>query len=153
MSRGERIVARARALIGIRFRPQGRSVDDGLDCIGVAMMATGIPKHRVRRDYCLHSNNAEEVNGEFDECGFIRIAPAGAAAGDVLLVRPTASALHVVILTGTGYLHADMRLRRTVEVPGDVPWPTVSAWRHPGQAAADPLAPELVGPASARRLN
>jgi lipoprotein Spr len=147
------IVARARRLIGVRFRPQGRDPQYGLDCIGVVMMATRVPKDRVRRDYCLYSNDADQVNREIDECGFIRIAPAAAEAGDVLVVRPGPAALHVVILTDGGYLHADMRQRRVVEVPGAVPWPRLSAWRHPAQAAEDPLAPELVGPPCARRLN
>lgn len=150
MKRGE-IVARARALIGVRFRPQGRDPEHGLDCIGVATMATGVPKEKVRRDYCLHSSDPDEVNGEFDQCGFIRIAPAAARDGDLLLVRPQPSALQVVILTDTGYLHADMRSRKVVEAPGDVPWPVLSAWRHPAEAAGDPLTPELVGPG--RRKN
>jgi murein DD-endopeptidase / murein LD-carboxypeptidase len=139
------IVARARALIGTRFRPQGRDPEQGLDCIGVAMMATRVPKERVRRDYCLHSNDPEEVNGDFDACGFVRIAPAAAGPADVLLVRPAPAGLHVVILTDRGYLHADMRRRKVVEVPGAVPWPIVSAWRHPSDVDADPLAPELIG--------
>jgi murein DD-endopeptidase / murein LD-carboxypeptidase len=151
--RGDAIVRRARALLGVRFRPQGRDPEQGLDCIGVVTMATGIAARRVRRDYCLHSNDPDEVNGQFDGCGFIRIAPAAAVAGDVLLVRPNPIALHAVILTDSGYLHADMRARRVVEVPGQVPWPTLSAWRHPDRAAEDPFAPELIGPPSARRFN
>ena len=48
----------------------------GLDCIGVAAMAMGVPKDRVRQDYSLHSSDPAEVDGELDESGFIRIAPA-----------------------------------------------------------------------------
>jgi cell wall-associated NlpC family hydrolase len=151
--RGEEIVRRARALVGAPFRPQGRDPDQGLDCIGVAIMATGIPKGRVRRDYRLRGHDPEEVDRDFHESGFIRIGPADAEPGDVLLVRPAATALHLVILTDAGYLHADLRLRRVVEVPGPVPWPALSAWRHVEQSAADPLSPALVDPASARRLN
>jgi lipoprotein Spr len=150
--KSEEIVARARALIGTRFRPQGRDPEHGLDCIGVAMMAMGVPKERVRGDYIIPAgSNADEINSEIAALGFIRISPAAAGAGDLLLVRPAPAALHLAILTDTGYLHADMRLRRTVEVPGAVPWPTLSAWRHPADAAGDPLAPELVGPS--RRPN
>ena len=145
MKRGE-IVARARALIGVRFRPQGRDPEHGLDCIGVVAMATGVPREKVRRDYGLHSSDPDEVNGGFDQSGFIRIAPVAARDGDILVVRPAPGALHVVILTDSGYLHADMRLRKVVEVPGELPWPVLSAWRHPAEAAEDPLAPELVGP-------
>ncbi len=116
------------------------------------MMATRVPAERVRRDYIIpSSSNPDEINDQIAELGFIRISPSAAEAGDLLLVRPAPAALHLVILTDIGYLHADMRLRRTVEVPGAVPWPTLSAWRHPADAAEDPLAPELVGPS--RELN
>jgi cell wall-associated NlpC family hydrolase len=147
MKSGE-IVARARALIGVRFRLQGRDPKLGLDCIGVVMMATGIPARRVRRNYGLYASKPNELNAQFEEAGFVRIAPASAGEGDVLVVRPGPMGLHVVILTGTGYLHADARLRKVVERPGQVPWPTLSAWRSPGDAADDPLSPALAGPSS-----
>jgi len=126
-----RIVERARALIGVRFRVQGRSAAQGLDCIGVVTMATGIDPTRIRSDYGLRCSDPETVNGEFDACGFLRLAPAAAEAGDVLLVRSGRLQLHVLILTDIGYLHADATLRRVVEVPGPVPWPVLSAWRWP----------------------
>jgi hypothetical protein len=116
-------------------------------------MATGVPKEDVRQDYCLHSDDPEEVNGEFDACGFIRIAPAAAGMGDLLVVRTGSIGLHVVILTDSGYVHADMRQRRVEEVPGKVPWPVLAAWRHPSVAAEDPFAPELIGPPGLRSLN
>lgn len=116
------------------------------------MMAMRVPKDKVRNDYIVPSSmTAERMNEEIAELGFIRIPPSAATAGDMLLVRPAAAALHLVVLTDTGYLHADMRRRRTVEVPGAVPWPTLSAWRHCEVAADDPFAPELVGPS--RKLN
>jgi cell wall-associated NlpC family hydrolase len=145
MKRGE-IVARARALVGVRFRLQGRDPEHGLDCIGVMMMATRIPAARVRRNYGLHACDPDEMHGQFEEAGFIRIAPAAAGQGDMLVVRPGPTGLHVVILTGSGYLHADARLRKVVEVPGEVPWPILSAWRSPDDAAEDPLSPALSGP-------
>jgi murein DD-endopeptidase / murein LD-carboxypeptidase len=148
MGRDE-IVRRARALVGVRFRPQGRDPRHGLDCIGVVMMATRIPPERVRSDYGLHNCDPEEMNRQFDWAGFIRISPAAARDGDILVVRPSATALHVVILTETGYLHADARWRKVVEAPGEVPWPILSAWRHPAEAADDPVVPELVGPSKA----
>lgn len=144
MKSGE-IVAHARALIGVRFRPQGRSAEQGLDCIGVAAMAMGV--ERVRRDYCLRSSDAEEANDEFDRMGFLRIAQNGAVAGDFLLVQPAAGHLHVVVLTPEGYVHAEMRLRRVVEVPGAVPWRVLSAWRHPEHEAAASFLSQCAGEA------
>lgn len=134
MTKSEEIVARARALIGVRFRPQGRSADTALDCIGVAAMATGAKK--VRRDYGLSFSDPDEVNSEFSGHGFLRIAPRAAEAGDMLLVRAGSAQLHIVLLTPDGFVHADARLRRVVETPGDVPWPVLSAWRHPDHEAA-----------------
>ncbi len=127
MDAGE-IVARGRALIGTRFRAQGREPGLGLDCIGVAAAMFGMAG--VRRDYCLRSGEAGVVNAEFAACGFRRLAVTEAGAGDVLLVRVGPAQLHVVILTPEGYLHADAGLQRVVEVPGAVAWPVASAWRQ-----------------------
>lgn len=127
------VVARARTLLGVRFRPQGRSAEHGLDCIGVAIVATGIPEARVRRDYDLRSADVEGVHDNLLACGLLRIAPESAEAGDLLLVRSGPAQLHLALVTGLGYLHADARLRRVVEVPGPVPWPVLSAWRSQGE--------------------
>ncbi len=96
-------------------------------------MATGMKPGRAPRYYNLRSTNVEQVNGEFDESGFVRIAPAAAVPGDILLTRVEGGQLHVVILTPDGYLHADARLRKVAEVPGPVPWPVLSAWRYPDE--------------------
>jgi lipoprotein Spr len=125
----EEIVAAGRALIGVRFRPQGRSIEHGLDCIGVAAMATGTDSARVRRDYRLRGADAEAANSDLEACGFARLAPATAQPGDLLVVRPGPMQVHIVLKTDLGYLHADIRLRRVVEVPGPVPWQVQSAWR------------------------
>ena len=87
-------------------------------------MATGFDTGRVRRNYdMLASRDPQEVAAEFEACGFMRLAPAEIEPGDVLLVSAGAGHLHAAILTPDGYLHADARLRRVVEVPGAVPWP------------------------------
>jgi murein DD-endopeptidase / murein LD-carboxypeptidase len=128
--KAEAIVAAGRALIGVRFRPQGRSIEHGLDCIGVAIMATGIEGRAVRRDYGLRGFDLEEVHRDFDASGFVGLAPAAAEPGDILVTSPGPAQLHLVLKTDFGYLHADLRLRRVVEVPGPVPWPVLSAWRR-----------------------
>ena len=48
---------RARALVGTRFRAQGRGVG-GLDCVGVVLATFGLPLHLVRRDYRLRKSGA-----------------------------------------------------------------------------------------------
>jgi murein DD-endopeptidase / murein LD-carboxypeptidase len=135
--RAERIVGRARRLIGVRFRPQGRSAEHGLDCIGVVTMATRLDPGRVRRNYdMLATRDPRDVAAEFEACGFIRLAPAEIEPGDILLVSVGPGHLHAAILTPDGYLHADARMRRVVEVPGAVPWPILSAWRVPEDGLA-----------------
>ena len=139
--KSEEIVARARALVGVRFRPQGRSAEHGLDCIGVAAVATGMDE--ARKDYRLVSADADAVNEEFRRLGFIPVPSVGAGEGDIAVVQPVPGRLHVVVLTSGAYVHADMRLRRVVEVPGAVSWPLLSAWRHPEheRAAGSDLSP------------
>ncbi|MGF1549185.1 MAG: peptidoglycan endopeptidase [Sphingomonadaceae bacterium] len=134
---GEEIVARARACIGARFRPQGRDPAHGLDCIGVAMMAMDLPRARAPRYYNLRSSDPALVNREFSACGFLRVVPKMARVGDLLVTEVEGRQLHIVLLTPKGYLHADVRHRRVVEVPGPLPWPIVSAWRHP-EATPEP---------------
>lgn len=124
----DEVVARARANLGVRFRPQGRDAEHGLDCVGAAASAFGLVA--VRRNYRLQSGDVGEVERELGGLGFDRSAPSAADAGNLLLVRVNHAQLHIVLLTPEGYLHADAGLRRVVEVPGPVPWPIVSAWRY-----------------------
>ena len=48
--RGHRIARRARSLVGVRFRPQGRDPMLGLDCVGAAAAAAEEPACRLPRD-------------------------------------------------------------------------------------------------------
>lgn len=123
------IVARARAAIGARFRPQGRTIERGLDCIGVVMVATGIEPDRAPDDYCLGGGDPEEADKGFRARGFVRVPEGEVEPGDVLLVRSAPAQLHAAVLTSSGHVHAHAGLRRVVETPGAVPWPIVSAWR------------------------
>lgn len=124
----EDVVARARRTLGVRFRPQGRNAEHGLDCIGVVAVAFGMAE--VRRDYVPRSGDTDAVERGLIGSGFVPIASRDARSEDVLLVRAGHAQLHVVLLTPEGYLHADAGLRRVVEVPGHVPWPIASAWRR-----------------------
>jgi cell wall-associated NlpC family hydrolase len=123
------IVAAARALIGAPFRPQGRSAETGLDCLGVVALAAGADLARVRRDYRLRDFEPEAIGSALEQLG-LRPAPAGSARpGDILIVAAGPGRLHAAIVTERGFLHADAGLRRVVEAPGAVPWPVLSAWR------------------------
>jgi len=124
MSRGAEIVARARALTGTRFRPQGRSAD-GLDCIGLAAAALGVGL--VPGDYTLRSGSRRRLEAGLRAAGLQPVETA--EAGDLLLLAAGAGQLHLAVFTGTGIVHADAGLRRIVERPGPVRWPLLSAWR------------------------
>lgn len=122
-------VAQARALVGVRFRPQGRSSSSGLDCIGLAVATFDLPASDIPADYSLRGGDPDRAARKLAE-HFLRIPAAAAVSGDLLLVDAGAGQLHAVILAPNGYVHADAGLRRVVEVPGAIPWRILSAWRR-----------------------
>lgn len=123
------MTSRARALVGTRFRPQGRNAEHGIDCLGLVAIAADIPPELVPSGYTLRSEVGEEMRSStFAE----RVAPVPvceAGAGDVLLVRAGAGQHHFLILLEKSFVHADARLGRVVETPGRVRWPALAAWR------------------------
>ena len=122
----EEIVAAGRALIGVRFRPQGRSAEIGLDCIGLVAAALGATA--VPRDYALRGGSAVRLGEELAKAGLGQAE--SARAGDVLVLKAGAAQLHLGIFTGGGLIHGDAGLRRVVERPGEIPWPIMSIWRR-----------------------
>jgi lipoprotein Spr len=123
--RAEAVVARARALIGVRFRPQGRSPETGLDCIGLVAVALGTGL--VPGDYALRGTKRDRLEDGLQAFGLRRVEPG--RAGDVLIMDAGPAQLHLGISTGAGLVHADAGLRRVVERSGDPPWPVLSCWR------------------------
>ena len=67
--RGKDIAARARSLVGVRFRPQGRDPGIGLDCVGLAAVSADVPVERVRRDYALRGQRLAEIEHELCDLG------------------------------------------------------------------------------------
>lgn len=125
MSKGEEIVARARRLVGTRFRPQGRDPAWGLDCVGLAALALEIVE--VRGDYALRGGSVDLLHRELARVGLDRAA--APAPGDVIVMQAGARQLHLGIATGSGIVHADAGLRRVVERPGPPPFELISTWR------------------------
>lgn len=122
---GERAAARARALIGTRFRPQGRGGAAGLDCVGLAAAALGVTG--VRADYRLRGERLAALEDALEDAGLERIA--APAPGDVLVLSAGPQQLHLAVLTDQGFVHAHAGLGRVVETPGAPPWPVIGAWR------------------------
>ncbi|QLC23662.1 C40 family peptidase [Parasphingopyxis algicola] len=133
-ARAARIVSAARACIGVRFRVQGRDPETGLDCVGLAAIsyrAAGAAP-RLPAGYGLRGGDIRDVGRWLEASGLVRIADAPAGAGDLLLLAPGSRQLHLAVHSGTGFVHADLGLRRVVETPGDPPWPLLGSWRwHP----------------------
>jgi len=118
-------VAAARALVGVRFRPQGRGRTSGLDCIGLVVEAFDIDAAPV--NYDVRGEARAELEAGLSMAGF---APAAdRKGGDVLAMRSAPGQLHLGVWTGHGIVHADARLRRVVERPGEPPWPVLGTWR------------------------
>lgn len=126
---GAAIAARARSFVGTRFRPQGRSPEYGLDCVGLVALAAQFPPELVPSGYSMRSEAGEEMLSSTFGGRAERIRPEDAGEGDVLLVSAGAGQHHLLLLLEHGFVHADAGLGKIVERPGAVPWRTVCAWR------------------------
>jgi cell wall-associated NlpC family hydrolase len=122
---GDIIVARARALIGVRFRPQGRSRVCGLDCIG--LVAEAVAATNVPCDYALRGSSPERLAAGLAAAGLRKVD--AARRGDVLAMTAGPGQFHLGIFSGNGLIHGDAGLRRVVERPGPPPWPVLGIWR------------------------
>jgi hypothetical protein len=122
-------VQRARALVGCRFRPQGRDALTGLDCVGVIVASFALPKDAVRADYRIRGLHRREIEAVLPTY-FRRVARTQLLPGDVLLMAVAADQMHLAVRTERGFVHADARLRKVVETPGTPLGPIVGVWRR-----------------------
>ena len=132
--KGEEIAARACALVGTRFRPQGRNPDHGLDCVGTAAIAAGIATDHIPRDYALRSQSLVEIEHRLCDLGCRPVKGHVLELGDVVVCGTGPAQFHMVIITPFGFVHADAALRRVVERPYPIPWPLMGAWRVAGDS-------------------
>ncbi|MEP9359330.1 peptidoglycan endopeptidase [Sphingomonas sp. KR3-1] len=119
------VVARARAAIGVRFRARGRTLEGGLDCVGLAGWAHGVA---VPGGYAMRSLDIARVRVAAEAAGLA--AGEGRRAGDLVLLASGPGQLHLGIDSGSGLIHADAMLRRVVERPDPLPWPVIGRWRR-----------------------
>lgn len=117
---------RARGAIGAKFRLHGRSVADGLDCVGLAGLAYRV---ETPRGYSLRSGDPARLIAGIAAAGLARVEDM--RAGDLVLFRAGPGQLHLGIASEHGLIHADASLRRVVERPGVPPWPELMRWRWP----------------------
>lgn len=119
---------RARALVGTRFRPQGRS-ELGLDCIGLVVATFGLDPEEIRRDYRLSGEDRAELEGGLAR-HFRRVPHKWLRAGDVMLGRIGGRQLHLAVRTADGFVHAHAGIRQVVETPGIPEWDLLGVYRR-----------------------
>lgn len=128
MRPGTRALVAARAAVGTGFRLHGRSIESGLDCVGLvelALRAEGFAG-TAPSGYALRSGDAGAAARQLAQAG---LAPAQPPfPGDVMLLRVGPAQLHLAIAGETGIIHADAMLRRVVERPS-IDWPVLGRWR------------------------
>lgn len=127
--RGHRIARRARALVGTRFRPQGRDPMLGLDCVGAAALAAGVPADRVPADYAFRGARLAEIEHSLCDLNCQPVPSEQAVAGDIVVCEAGPAQFHILVRTWDGFVHADAASRRVVERPLPVPWPVAGVWR------------------------
>lgn len=129
---GDEIAARARSYVGVRFRPQGRDPGTGMDCVGTAAAAAGMAKAEIRSDYSLRGESRATIEHDLCDLGCRLVGSNDAEPGDIMVCAAGPAQMHVIVFTGTGFVHADAGLRMVVERPCPVPWPVLSIWRPAG---------------------
>lgn len=130
MSQDE-IVRRARGLVGVPFKPQGRDPLDALDCVGLVLSVFAIPADAVPRDYRLRGHCRDQVEEDLSR-HFCRVSASERHPADVMLCAIRSNQLHLAVHCGRSFIHADARARRVVETPGEPPWPISAVFRrHP----------------------
>lgn len=119
--------ARARALVGMRFRPQGRG-PEGFDCVGVILATFGIPAGGARSDYALSGEHVRELREELAR-QFRKVSKSALRRGDIMLLQAGADQPHLAVRTDRGFVHAHAGIRRVVETPGLPEWPLLGVYR------------------------
>lgn len=132
MKRQDRIVAAARAMLGVPFRLHGRSRETGVDCAGLVLLALTEAGHEAAADgaparYSIRGGHPERIAEAMRAAG-LRPVRKG-RAGDLVLVQAAVAQFHLMIATGDGHVHAHAGIGRVVEMPGGSSWPIVARYR------------------------
>ena len=114
-----------RALVGAPFRLHGRDPATGLDCVGVAALVFGAGD--VPGGYSVRTADGLGVARLIDAAGLTRVRRAP-CAGDLVLLKSGPAQCHLVVMTDSGFVHADAGVGRVIETLGPPPWPVIAIW-------------------------
>ena len=130
---GARFAQAAAALAGTPYRLHGRDASTGVDCVGLVALALARSGRRAvaPEGYALRALTVAPLLRFAGRNGFVPLDPGeAAAAGDLLLFRPSPIQAHLAIDLGrNGMVHAHAGLGRVTVEPGRPAWPLAARWR------------------------
>ncbi|WP_422062203.1 peptidoglycan endopeptidase [Sphingopyxis sp.] len=127
---GARAFAAAQAMVGARFRVQGRDAAGGLDCVGLVAAAYAAAGREVTAPsgYPLRGWARERIERGLAAAGFVA-ATGAACVGDVAMIRFPAGQFHLGLRGPDRVIHAHAGLRCVVAVPIDEMWRAAPRFR------------------------
>ncbi len=130
------IADRAQEAMGLRFRLHGRSINNGLDCVGLVAHAIQpmIAAAEIPRHYTLRFDDINVPIAFFEALDFERLeSEQGYLIGDIALIAPAAQQLHFIIIAQDGFIHAHSGLRKIVKTNYPILSPVKAVWRYAGE--------------------
>lgn len=126
--------AAAEALVGARFRLQGRDAVTGLDCVGVIVAAYAAAGVRLAAldDYPLRGVSLRRAEAAVEAAGLRRVR-GRIVMGDVGLFALPGRQLHLALQAPGRIIHADAGMRRVASAPANRLPEAASRWRWLGE--------------------
>jgi hypothetical protein len=132
---GNEIAQRALAQVGTPFRLRGRQAGVALDCVGLALVALGplAGESAENVSYSMRGDYRADIARFFRSPRFRHLADIEPLMdGDIVLVLPAPSQLHLIIAAMGCFVHAHAGLRRVVHGPAFPDWQILDRWRVVG---------------------
>lgn len=122
-----RLAEVALELVGTRFRLNGRTVEGGLDCVGLVAQALRHAGYSTRppEGYSLRSISVAQWLHHAEASNLIPVAQ----DGDVILCMVNPVQPHLLIAVPGGYVHAHAGLGRVTFMPAPLSWPIARQWQ------------------------
>jgi hypothetical protein len=118
-------------LVGVRFLLGGRNPQQGLDCVGVLVIALAAAGRtpRLPLDYTLRRTNISDFVAAAAEVGLVSVDDC-LVAGDLIVAKAGPAQFHAGVCgIGDTVVHAHASLGRVVLSPAPLPWPLEHHWR------------------------